>query len=217
MQWGTAMRIYAFSGRLLGAVWLAALLLTACTPASGGTDHTGGATKLPAGPSRTTDDGVFLAKGECATADPVGAYRETGCSDPAATARVVSRLYGLLPASPTPSAPTAVARAGDRCPPNTDFVLTVSAGSPQGYACMRNLGPLHPGDPGAGGGPRTVTGDCVYTSREGEVRETSCDGSHKHRPQYRIVAVTGKRSGCPPGTALYVGLGPAGVGCARRL
>jgi hypothetical protein len=82
---------------------------------------------------------------------------------------------------------------------------------------MRNLDPPHPGDPGAGGGPRTVTGDCVYTSREGEVRETACNGSGKHKPQYRIVSVARKRSGCPAGTVLYVGLGPAGLGCARRL
>lgn len=206
------MRNYAFSGPLLGAASLSAVLLVACTPGPGGTGS--GAARPPGSASRSTSDGVFLAGGECAAADPVGAYHEAGCSDPAASARVLSRLYGLLPPSPTPSA---LARAGDRCPEDTDFVLTVSAGRPQGYACMRNLDAPHPGDPGAGGGPRTITGDCVYATRAGQVRETACDGTRRQKPQYLITAVAPKRSGCPDGTALFVSLGPAGVGCARRL
>lgn len=206
------MRIRAVSGQFLGAAWLAAILLAACTPAPSGTGS--GAARQPVSPSRSTGDAVFLAKSECAAADPVGAYREVDCSDPAANARVTLRLYGLLPPSPTPSA---LSRAGDRCAENTDFVLTVSAGRPQGYACMRNLGSPHPGDPGSGGGPRTITGDCVYTARAGQVRETACDGTRKNKPQYRITAIAQKRSGCPAGTALFVSLGPAGVGCARRL
>lgn len=219
------MRIYAFSGRTrraalpLTVLLLCGPLVSGCTASADGADPP--PRKASGSPSRTArDDGVFLSKGECATADPVGAFREDDCSDPAATARVLYRLYGLLPASPTPSVPalpSAVSRAGDRCPGSTDFVLTVSAGRPRGYACMRNLDPPHPGDPGEGGGPRTVTGDCVYTSREGEVRETPCDGSRKRKPQYRIDSVAGKRPGCPAGTALYVGLGSAGVGCGRRL
>jgi hypothetical protein len=33
---------------------------------------------------------------------------------------------------------------------------------PQGYACLRDLEPPHPGDPGGGGGPRGIPGDCLY-------------------------------------------------------
>jgi hypothetical protein len=211
---GDVMRICARSGQLLGAAWLVALLLASCSRGSGATgggagQQAGG--KLPTAPV----DRVFLESGDCAAADPVGAYREVDCSDTAATARVLSRLYGLLPASPTPT-PAAVARPGNRCPENTDFVLTISAGRPQGYACMRALDSPHPGDPGGGGGPRTIVGDCVYASRQGEVKETRCDGAAKHAPQFQLTAVAGRRSGCPPGTVLYVSIGPAGVGCARR-
>ncbi|SNT02711.1 hypothetical protein [Actinacidiphila glaucinigra] len=202
------------SGQLLGAAWLAAVLLAACSPGPGATGS--GA----AGPdvSPATHDAVFLDRGDCAAGDRVGAYREVVCSDPGARARVVGRLYGLLPASPSP-APPAAARAGDRCPPTTDFLLTVTAARPQGYACMRNLTAPHPGDPGGGGGPRTIAGDCVYTSRKGRVKETPCDGSGPHAPQFRVVELARGRGSCPAGTVLYVGVGggPAGVGCARRL
>jgi hypothetical protein len=81
---------------------------------------------------------------------------------------------------------------------------------------MRNLEPPHPGDPGGGGGPRTIVGDCVYGSGSGQVRETACDGSGKKRPQYKVVRATTARSRCPADTALYVRLdGKESVGCAR--
>ncbi|MFJ4845305.1 MULTISPECIES: hypothetical protein [unclassified Streptomyces] len=208
------MRIQTISGQLLGGAWLLAVLLASCTPGPGGTGSSA------AGPSLTptTQDGVFLAQDECATSDPVGSYREIACDDPAALARVVARLYGLLPASPSPSTKNA-ARPGDRCPATTDFLLTVSAAQPQGYACMRNLMAPHPGDPGEGGGPQTIAGDCVYTSRQGEVKETTCDGSATHKPQYQVTRLAGSRAACPKDTVLYVrvGGGPDGVGCARRL
>jgi hypothetical protein len=83
---------------------------------------------------------------------------------------------------------------------------------------MRNLESPHPGDPGGGGGPRTIVGDCVYGTGKGEVRETACDGSGEHAPQYEVTSAVARRAQCPPSTALYVQLGgTTPVGCARRL
>ncbi|MEV0476471.1 hypothetical protein AB0I50_42455, partial [Streptomyces prunicolor] len=84
------------------------------------------------------------------------------------------------------------------------------------HACMRNLEPPHPGDPGGGGGPRTIVGDCVYGSGSGQVRETACDGSGQRKPQYKVVKAVLRRASCPASTALYVQLGgEQPVGCAR--
>ncbi|MGW8381065.1 hypothetical protein [Streptomyces sp. ODS28] len=158
-------------------------------------------------------DTTFLARGECSTRGG-GPFREVSCGSEHAAAKVVSRYEGSRAKGPL-------------CPAHTDFVLHVSErmpradedgdGSvPRGYACMRNLEPPHPGDPGRGGGPRTVAGDCVYTSRRGEVRETACDGSGSRAPEYRVATAAATRAQCPPGTTLFVGLeGPEPVGCAR--
>ncbi|MCZ9346123.1 hypothetical protein NGM37_51245, partial [Streptomyces sp. TRM76130] len=62
---------------------------------------------------------------------------------------------------------------------------------PRGYACMRNLQPPHPGDPGSGGGPRTIVGDCVYEAGDGQVRETPCAGTGERAPQYKVVDAVG--------------------------
>ncbi|GAA3062145.1 hypothetical protein GCM10020000_51780 [Streptomyces olivoverticillatus] len=116
---------------------------------------------------------------------------------------------------------------GPRCPDETDFVLHITAvdagtserdSPPEGYACMRNLRPPHPGDPGRGGGPLTVAGDCVRTERHGVVKEVACDGTGAHAPEYRVEVAARTRDDCPPDTDLYVQLGgEAPVGCARRL
>ncbi|KOV59268.1 hypothetical protein [Streptomyces sp. MMG1121] len=143
----------------------------------------------------------FLAVGACSS---FGTSRvtEVPCASERAAARVVARYDGA-------------AADGPLCPPTTDFVLHIGA---RGYACMRELEPPHPGDPGGGGGPRTIPGDCVYTSGAGQVRETPCDGSGGHRPQYRITEAAATRADCPASTALYVQLGgDEPVGCARRL
>ncbi|MCC3768731.1 hypothetical protein [Streptomyces sp. UNOC14_S4] len=156
----------------------------------------------------------FLARGHCAGRDAAGAYREADCADDHAVARVLARYNG-------PQA------TGPRCPEPTDFVLHIAAveqgdsersSAPEGYACMRNLRPPHPGDPGQGGGPLTVTGDCVRSERDGVVKETACDGSGAHAPEYRVTDEVPTRDGCPPSTDLYVQVGGENpVGCARRL
>lgn len=203
------------------AVVLALAVLTAlgaCAPTqevAGGAAGVGSADSAPA-----PGGGTFLAEGACAQSDPLDSYREVACSDPYAIARVTVRFRGLPPdASPgarAMSTPPTV-RAGNGCPETTDFVLTVSSGRSPGYACMRKLDGPHPGDPGAGGGPRTIVGDCVYSAAAGQVKETPCDGSSRNKPGYRVDAITSERARCPRGTSLFVSVGPAGTGCARRL
>ncbi|MFD8303075.1 hypothetical protein ACFV29_12095 [Streptomyces sp. NPDC059690] len=158
---------------------------------------------------------VFLAVDECSSFG-TSSFTEVPCTSERAAARVVARFDGTVSQGPL-------------CPATTDFVLHISEQSPssdedgdgtvpQGYACMRNLEPPHPGDPGGGGGPRTIVGDCVYGSGNGQVRETACDGSGPKKPQYKVVKAAAARAECPQGTALYVRLrGTDPVGCARRL
>ncbi|MFD7227966.1 hypothetical protein [Streptomyces sp. NPDC059881] len=159
---------------------------------------------------------VFLDRGDCSGRDGDGVH-EVPCTSEKAAARVLARHEGR-------------GTDGHGCPAVTDFVLHLSERRPgldedgdgsvsQGYACMRNLEPPHPGDPGGGGGPHTVVGDCLSSSRKGQVKETACDGSGEQRPEFEVAAAVDKRSACPPSTDLFVQL-PAGkrpVGCARRV
>ncbi|MBT3151103.1 hypothetical protein HTV45_09410 [Streptomyces sp. CHD11] len=197
-----------------------AALLTGCQRApGGGVDGEGRlgdrtATGPPV-PVRTSGYGaVFLAVGECSSFGRTS-FTEVSCAGERAAARVVARHDGT-------------ARNGPRCPARTDFVLHISeqrparedgdGAVPRGYACMRHLQPPHPGDPGGGGGPRTIVGDCVYGSGDGKVRETACDGSGVYQPEFEVTKAVDARSKCPASTALYVRLGgTAPVGCARRV
>ncbi|MFE9019018.1 hypothetical protein ACFYNL_10655 [Streptomyces sp. NPDC007808] len=156
---------------------------------------------------------VFLGVDECSSFGTTS-FTEVSCTGERAAARVVARHDGTVGDGPP-------------CPGTTDFVLHISEQSrtsdedgdgavPQGYACMRNLTPPHPGDPGGGGGPRTIVGDCVYDFGDGRVRETSCDGKGEHKPQYKVTKAVDRRPQCPVSTALYVRLGgEKPVGCAR--
>ena len=160
-------------------------------------------------------DTTFLARGECSSRGRAD-FREVSCGSERAVAKVTARHDGRK-------------ADGPRCPAYTDFVLHITErlpdadedgdGSvPRGYACMRNLEPPHPGDPGGGGGPRTVVGDCVYTARQGEVREAPCDGSGEHAPGFRVASTAAVRADCPSDTTLFVGLdGREPVGCARAI
>ncbi|MFE7806321.1 hypothetical protein ACFU51_16960 [Streptomyces sp. NPDC057430] len=157
---------------------------------------------------------MFLGAGDCSTRGTV--FREVPCTSERAVARVTTRYQGATSGGPT-------------CPATTDFVLHVAESRPaadengdgtvpRGYACMRNLEPPHPGDPGEGGGPHTIVGDCVSASSEGRVKETACDGSGADRPAFRVASAVTCRDRCPPSTALFVALGgERPVGCARRL
>ncbi|MGW2559002.1 hypothetical protein ACWCXB_07085 [Streptomyces sp. NPDC001514] len=180
---------------------------------NGNGNGNGSRTANPSGPSGY--GAVFLGSGDCSSRGR-GDVREVPCTSEKASARVVVRHEGRQADGPA-------------CPAATDFVLHISESRPsadedgdgtvpQGYACMRNLEPPHPGDPGGGGGPHTVPGDCVYTSRKGQVKETACDGSGEQRPEFEVASAVQKRSQCPPATDLYVQLGgERPVGCARRV
>lgn len=161
--------------------------MAGCTP---GTGYTGQSAYTP------SPAAVFLAEGSCA-ARGGDTYRQVACDDPAAVARVTLRRAGDSAGAP-------------RCPATTDFVLD---GGP-GYACMRDLRAPHPGDPGGGGGPNTIVGDCVYQALPTEARETACDGTGARPPGYKVTAVVTDRSQCPATTLLYVGVSGGRVGCA---
>ncbi|MEU7056191.1 hypothetical protein [Streptomyces sp. NPDC046197] len=194
---------------LLGA------LLTGCQQAAG-SDPQGSRPSRTSTPMRPSGYGAeFLAVDECSSFGTTS-FTEVPCSGERAAARVIARYDGKMSDGPP-------------CPATTDFVLHISAqrpssddngdgAIPQGYACMRNLEPPHPGDPGGGGGPRTIVGDCVYGAGRGEVRETRCDGTGKRKPEYKVTKAVDARAQCPSSTALYVQLGGKDpVGCARKL
>ncbi|MFD7667074.1 hypothetical protein [Streptomyces sp. NPDC059788] len=201
-------------GGALGCAIAALLLaaLTACQREGGGTapDRNAGATAASPTPVVT-----FLARGTCSTRGRA-VFHQVSCRSEKAAALVLARYDG-------PQA------QGPLCPERTDFVLHISerrpdsdengdGAVPQGYACMRNLEAPHPGDPGGGGGPRTIVGDCVRPLRQGEVKETACDGTGARAPRFKVTAAVRARSVCPADTDLYVQLGGgASIGCARRL
>ncbi|MFJ8540670.1 hypothetical protein ACIRFH_01400 [Streptomyces sp. NPDC093586] len=213
------MRGRRFTGVLCALSALLAGLLAGCqAPSSGGTGPSGRlGEQTPAAAGRPSGYGaVFLAVDECSSFGTVG-FTEVPCAGERAAARVVARHDGK-------------ASGGPPCPATTDFVLHISEQRPsadedgdgavaQGYACMRSLQPPHPGDPGGGGGPRTIVGDCLYDAGRGKVRETACDGGGGHRPRYMVAEAVAHRDRCPAGTALFVRLGDdeRPVGCARSL
>ncbi len=194
---------------------LLAVLLTGCQGAAGEgsqDDPTAGREVSPT--ARPSGYGAeFLAVDECSSFGATS-FTEVPCTGERAAARVVARHDGTVGEGPP-------------CPGTTDFVLHISeqrpshdedgdGAIPQGYACMRTLQPPHPGDPGGGGGPRTIVGDCVYDSGGGQVRETACDGKGERKPEFEVTEAVATRADCAASTALYVQLGGDNpVGCAR--
>ncbi|MFD9885398.1 hypothetical protein ACFWZT_28505 [Streptomyces alboflavus] len=195
-----------------GALLAAALALAGCQKSPGADGSGPSGDTSPAGSAASGHGAVFLGADECGSRGRES-VTEVPCGSERAAARVIARHGGRFADGPL-------------CPGRTDFVLHISANRPsvdedgdgavpQGYACMRNLEPPHPGDPGAGGGPRTVVGDCVHEAGRGQVRETACDGSGRRAPEYRVAAAVRSRPLCPAGTELYVALGggrPVGCG-----
>ncbi|MEE1739652.1 hypothetical protein [Streptomyces sp. BE147] len=206
---------------LLVPVAAAAFSLTACRQPGGsvGVSAPSGRAAAP-----TAYGVVFLGPADCSSRG--AEVREVSCRSEKALARVLARHLGA-------------SRTGPPCPPTTDFVLHISESGDgaqsrltKGYACMRNLEPPHPGDPGQGGGPLTVVGDCVRHSpgdkrkgggadtgrHKGPVKETACDGSGGRAPQFTVTSAEERRERCPDTTDLFVALsGERAVGCARRL
>lgn len=204
----------------MGVVCALLTLVTALTGCQSSSGASPGSSDVRLGqepsPTRTSGYGAeFLGVDECSSFGTT-AFTEVPCTSEKAAARVIARHDGKVDDGP-------------QCPATTDFVLHISeqkpaadedgdGAVPQGYACMRNLEDPHPGDPGGGGGPRTIVGDCVYSAGKGEVRETSCDGKSKAKPEFKVVEAEKSRALCPVDTALYVQLGGTKpVGCARKL
>lgn len=192
---------------------LVGTLTAGCQQATGRTGPAAGSIASPS-PTSAGYGLVFLGRGDCASRGRD--VHEVSCTSEKSVARVTARYEGR-------------STAGPACPADTDFVLHISDSRRsadedgdgevgQGYACMRNLEPPHPGDPGGGGGPHTVVGDCVYGASKGQVKETACDGSGARAPEFRVASAVEGRAQCPPSTALYVRLdGDEPVGCARRV
>ncbi|MFP3992259.1 hypothetical protein U9R90_33280 [Streptomyces sp. E11-3] len=198
---------------------VAALASCQKSPGPGGSNRLDGTNTTSAA---TGYGATFLGVGECGSRGRD--FTEVACTSERALARVTARYDGKRANGPS-------------CPERTDFVLHITenrpatdkesdgkstgksdgkSAAPQGFACMRNLEPPHPGDPGGGGGPRTIVGDCVFNSKAGEVRETACDGSGENRPQFKVTSAVTSRAKCPRSTTLYVQLGgKKPVGCAR--
>ena len=110
---------------------------------------------------RPTDTGRCSSPSTSAVRFGTTSFTEVPCTSERAAARV----------SP---ATTARRADGPPCPATTDFVLHISEQRPPPTRtatgrCRRATPvcaicePPHPGDPGGGGGPRTVVGDCVYS------------------------------------------------------
>ncbi|MFJ2900180.1 hypothetical protein ACIO87_35570 [Streptomyces sp. NPDC087218] len=160
----------------------ALVLVTGCGKATGNrASDTDGASASPtASPTPSVNPSYgeqFLAEGECAAPEPnkEDIYREVPCKDPKAVAKVETRT---LVGSSEPFSATS-------CPKHADFAIDVplsiailesKPATGEGYACMRNLKPPHPGDTGGGGGPSIEVGDCVHsTPRSGDfTAEVAC-------------------------------------------
>ncbi|MGW0963195.1 hypothetical protein ACWD4K_30250 [Streptomyces gelaticus] len=147
-----------------------------------GTDQSSAVAASPTPSVNPTYGEQFLAEGECAAPEPgkKDIYREVPCNDPKAVAKVSDRadIGRSEPFSAT------------ACSDHADFAINVPLSiailenrpvTGEGYACMRNLKPPHPGDTGGGGGPRIEVGDCVHsTSKDGDfVSEVACRAKGK--------------------------------------
>ncbi|MET7711484.1 hypothetical protein [Streptomyces sp. NPDC005407] len=214
---------------LVLAVALASALTAGCQQATRRVTAAGGS----AGSTTATPFGyglVFLGPGDCGSRGRD--VQEVPCTSEKAAARVIARHEGRYEGGGgggNGGGDEGRPASGPACPAATDFVLHISESRPaadedgdgevgRGYACMRNLEPPHPGDPGEGGGPHTVVGDCVYSASKGQVKETACDGSGARAPEFEVASAVRSRAQCPPSTALYVRLGgDKPVGCARRV
>lgn len=136
---------------------------------------------------------LYLAENECAAPEPgqKDVYRKVPCGDPKAVARVTYRMESgkAWPFSAT------------SCSETTDFVIDVpislamlegTRATGEGYACMRNLKPPHPGDPGGGGGPRIEVGDCVHSGpkKNDTIEEVACrTKGKKNGATHKIIKI----------------------------
>ncbi|MGC0333985.1 hypothetical protein RKD23_006975 [Streptomyces sp. SAI-170] len=162
------------------AVLLAGAVVTGCGQAEG--YRSDGAAPTSASPS----PGEELDVDDCVAKDDApgsaGDYEEVPCTDHRAEATVLAVFQDTAPADPRD------------CPERTDDTVDVpwDAGSRTvaQLVCVRNRTAPHPGDPGQGGGPHLVVGDCLRVGKEGWVSEVVCrGGSPADRATHQVVEV----------------------------
>lgn len=116
-----------------------------------------------------------------------GAYETVTCDSSAATGKIIETIRDPLRLLGAPP-----------CPEETD--ATYSLGSPSFQtACVRNLRPPHPGDPGGGEGVVRI-GDCLGSPTLSlNFREKPCadDGWYG-----KVVALVGEVTACPAASTL---------------
>ena len=175
----------------------------------------------PPAPATTAPlDNKSFAKGSCVADDPTASddtanLAAVACSDPLAVAKVLERE----PFDPTKV--TSCSKPAERA----DKLVQLSrlgTGKDAGkleYAavCLRNLSAPHPGDPGQGGGPNIIKGDCLVEHKSLQLSlsgdsdtttvETACSATGYGAPNYRVIGmgtttiVRGEKSiPCPPST-----------------
>ncbi|WP_162642141.1 hypothetical protein [Streptosporangium sp. 'caverna'] len=164
--------------------------------------------------------GAFIAGGSdsgpdaTATAPTPMTWRKDAC------VRRKEARFDLVSCAGADGRVTSVGARASDCPADTDEFVRIEtvargtvAGSPGAggtsrTACVRNLGPTHSGDPGAGGGLLRA-GDCVAL-RGGE-RPCAEEGWYG-----RAVAVVDRAADCPERTLDTLIVGPGAVACLGR-
>ncbi|MEV6011439.1 hypothetical protein AB0M29_32070 [Streptomyces sp. NPDC051976] len=158
-------------------------------------------------------------KGSCVAEDPTDTTGSTNptqvdCSSPLAVAKVLSREpFDLVAVTSCPKA----SETADKLVQVTRLGTGKNASKLEYAAlCLRNLGAPHPGDPGQGGGPNIVKGDCLVehknvmsltTGSATSTVETACSATGYAAPNYQVIGmgtqtiVKGAKSiPCPKGT-----------------
>lgn len=161
-----------------------------------------------------------FSKGSCVADDPTAGEEaanlaEVACSDPAAVAKVLAR-EPFDPFKVTTCAKPAA--QADTLAQLSRLGTGKNAGKLEYAAvCLRNLRAPHPGDPGQGGGPNIVKGDCLVEHKSLQLSlsggsdtttvETACSATGYSAPNYRVIGmgtttiVRGEKSiPCPPST-----------------
>ncbi|WP_133875244.1 hypothetical protein [Paractinoplanes brasiliensis] len=146
-----------------------------------------------AAPATSTFDDD-LDRGDCLARTE--GWHKVACDDPAATVEVLTAYWA--------GNAVAGATADVDCPDGTDNAFQTSdmSGQYRGttaftHVCVRNLKPPHPGDPGGGGGPGLVVGDCVRVVNQQFAGEARCDGKGETKPTHKVARLT--KPLCGPG------------------
>lgn len=157
----------------------------------------------PGGPVRIPDPEKLIVGGcgKPASEDNPAEYVGVACDDPDAEVLV---LELLAPADDgEPHCPYGTDDVVDARPSTLVDAVTEADDDEERevteVACVRNLHPPHPGDPGAGGGQLTA-GDCFYVDIEDEeLVEVACAGDDQP-PAFQALDVVDDPQDCPDET-----------------